>query len=124
MPSKRNAFAVIPLLAGIITVGNNRFLSEAIVRSLLSLTSQVGRHSVTYIIKAVSKADRASLSPRGMWHSVGLEHQHRQDFAIRRETRDYESVSGVDHDPSDAFQSASARSPILRYAVEAIPNAR
>ena len=25
-----NAFAVIPLLAGIITVGNNRFLSEAI----------------------------------------------------------------------------------------------
>ena len=30
MPSKRNAFAVIPLLAGIITVGNNRFLSEAI----------------------------------------------------------------------------------------------
>jgi hypothetical protein len=25
-----NAFAVVPLLAGIITVGNNRFLSEAI----------------------------------------------------------------------------------------------
>ena len=27
-----NAFAVIPLLAGIITVGNNRFLSEALIR--------------------------------------------------------------------------------------------
>src|SRR5262252_8036464 len=27
-----NAFAVIPLLAGIITVGNNRFLNEQLIR--------------------------------------------------------------------------------------------